>query len=226
MALVFLSCGQKDAEKALAKEVEKMVKSLGLDCYNADSVHGFDDVMSVTEHLSKADYYLFIDFKRSGDVPLSIFTHQEFALARAWGITEMIAFQEEGLESHGMLRYVLAHPIKFTRDKLIELVKSEIVAKKWNSNHSRNLVVSGVVTEDRLITYRDHTGTNDEKAWKVRLQNRRLGRAANNTVAVLYEITDEVTARRFSPDSSYLKWAGQMGYQRTIFPDSEADLDA
>jgi hypothetical protein len=53
---------------------------LGLACYNADSVRGFDDVMSITDHLSSVDYYLFIDFYRPDDragVPLSVFTHQE-----------------------------------------------------------------------------------------------------------------------------------------------------
>jgi hypothetical protein len=101
MALIFLSCGQRPGEKEIARQIQQMIQTeLGMECYNADSLQGFDDVMSITERLSRADYFLFIDFKRNGDQPISVFTHQEFALARAWGITEMIAFQEEGLQSH------------------------------------------------------------------------------------------------------------------------------
>ena len=94
MALVFLSCGQRNSERKLALQIQQMIQDeFGIACYNADSAQGFDDVMSITEKLSKADYYLFIDFKRDGKLPISVFAHQEFALARAWGITEMIARQ-------------------------------------------------------------------------------------------------------------------------------------
>ena len=72
-----------------------MIKNdLKLDCYNADSVHGFDDVMSITDKLAKADYYVMIDFKRKvvgkDKVPLSVFTHQELALARAWKLDRLL----------------------------------------------------------------------------------------------------------------------------------------
>jgi hypothetical protein len=131
VALVFLSCGQRDGEREIAREIKRVIETeFGMDCYNADSVQGFDDVMCITEHLSKADYYLFIDFKREitkeNPIPISVFAHQEFALARAWGITESIAFQEQGLKSCGILAYVLAHPISFTRENLLEKIREEI----------------------------------------------------------------------------------------------------
>ena len=100
-ALVFLSCGQRPGERQLAKQIQFMIESeFHLNCYNADSRQGFEDVMSITEHLAQADYYLFIDFKRDGDIPISVFTHQEFALARAWGITELLAFREKGVRPY------------------------------------------------------------------------------------------------------------------------------
>jgi hypothetical protein len=228
MALVFLSCGQRDGEREIAQQLQRIIETeFEMECFNADSLQGFDDVMSITDRLSKADYYLFIDFKRDGDLPASVFTHQEFALARAWGITDMIAFQEEGLDSCGMLRYVLAHPIKFTRDKLLGMVRNEVRAK-WNKNFSRNLVCSELRAPSILINYGDHTGTKRslEHVWNIFVQNRRKDRAAFNTVAILYSITNESTRETIRPDSSYLKWAGQMGYQKSIFPEDEAHFDA
>jgi len=95
-SLVFLSCGQRGSERGLAKSVEKMIRDdLDMDCYNADSVHGFDDVMSITEKLTIADYYVMIDFRRDDEAPLSVFTHQEFALARAWGLDRILVFHEK-----------------------------------------------------------------------------------------------------------------------------------
>lgn len=228
MALVFLSCGQRPGEREIARQIQQMIQSeFEMECYNADSLQGFDDVMSITDRLSKADYYLFVDFKRDGDLPISVFTHQEFALARAWGITEMIAFQEEGLKSHGMLTYVLAHPIQFTRDRLLDLVREEI-CKRWKKTFSRNLVVTKLSNSpaDKIINFGDHTGQSLEKVWYIHASNRRSDRAAFNTVAILHSVTNVATGEQGRPDSAYLKWAGQMGFQKTIFPQDEASFDA
>lgn len=228
MATVFLSCGQRDGEREIARQIQHMIQTeFEMECYNADSLQGFDDVMSITDRLSKADYYLFVDFKRDGGLPISVFTHQEFALARAWGITEMIAFQEEGLKSHGMISYVLAHPIPFSRDRLLNLVREEI-RKRWDKAFSRNLVICGLSTSppDKIINFGDHTGQSLEKVWYVRVSNRRNDRPAFNTVAILYSVTHVATGEQRRPDSAYLKWAGQMGFHKTIFPQDEAHFDA
>lgn len=232
MALVFLSCGQREGEREIAREIKRVIETeFRMDCYNADSVQGFDDVMSVTDHLSKADYFLFIDFKREitkeNPIPISVFAHQEFALARAWGITEPIAFQEEGVKSYGILAYVLAHPISFTRENLLEKIREEI-GKRWDKNYSRNLVIDRVEASDpeELIRFGDHTGSSIERTWFLFVQNRRKDRPAFNTIAILHSVRNEATGQHSRPDSSYLKWAGQMGFQKTIFPKDEAHFDA
>jgi hypothetical protein len=226
-AFVFLSCGQRDDERQYAKQIEEMIREeFGLDCYNAESWQGFDDVMSITEQLAKADYYLFVDFKRNGAVPISVFTHQEFALARAWQITEMLAFQEEGLESHGMLGYVQAHPTRFKRHNLMEIVRSKVTEKKWRADYSRNLVASAIVVPDAALPYGDHHGGNVEKIWKVRIENRRKDRAALNTIAILESTKELATGLLTSPDKTFLKWAGQQAYQKTILPEDFGEIDA
>lgn len=227
MALVFLSCGQRSGEKEIARKIEEMIKNeFGMNCYNADSVQGFDDVMSITENLSKADYYLFIDFKREGDLPISVFTHQEFALARAWGVTDILAFQEKGLKSYGMLAYVLTHPIEFTRDRLLDLVREEIGRKNWKKEYSRNLVIARLRPDDNLIAFTDHTGQSLDKVWFLHVCNHRKDRFAVDALAILHSVTNEKTRRECRPDSSYLKWGGQKGFHKTIFPEDEAHFSA
>jgi hypothetical protein len=232
MALVFLSCGQRQGEREIAKEIKQLIEAeFEMDCYNADSIQGFDDVMSITDQLSKADYYLFVDFKREitekDPIPISVFAHQEFALARAWGITEPIVFQENGLKSYGILAYVLAHPISFTRENLLEKIREEI-RKRWDKNYSRNLVVDRLEASppEPLNRFVDHTGESVERTWYLYVQNRRQDRAASNALAILHSVRHEATGADSRPDSSYLKWAGQMGFQKTIFPSDEAHFDA
>ena len=228
-ATVFLSCGQREDEKPLAHEIQMMIENdLELGCYNADSVHGFDDVMSITERLAESDYFLFVDFKREGPLPVSVFAHQEFALARAWGIENMLAFIEEGLDPHGMLSYVLAHPIKFTRAKLVAMVKREIKAKGWRADYSRSLVAARLVVKDDILQYGDHTGQSYEKIWQIVIENRRSNRAAVNVVAILdtIERVGSGTAQK-SPDRSHLKWVEQsQGYTHTILPQDSGLIDA
>jgi len=228
-SLVFLSCGQRDSERELAKRVESMITgSLEMDCYNADSVHGFDDVMSITEKLAIADYYIMIDFKRDGKVPLSVFAHQEFALARAWDLDRMLVFQEEGQTSHGMLKYVLAHPTLFTRADLVETVQEAICSHKWESSYSRNLVASDIQPFGELINYTDHTGQHTERVWHLTIDNRRKDKAAVNTIAILDSIRNCRTEKTLDLlDRSYLKWVYQKeGYLHTILPQDHAALDA
>ena len=189
-SLVFLSCGQRGDEKTLAKQIEQMIKSdLNMDCYNADSVRGPYDVTSIINKLAIADYYVMVDFKRDGScLPLSVFTHQEYALAYAWGLDKMLVFQEEGLDSHGMLYYFLNHPTKFTRDKLVEIVRAEILKEGWAANYSRNLVASELDGPRGPFNYSDHTGQYIQYGWHLTIKNFRKDKAAVNTVVILDSI--------------------------------------
>src|SRR5438552_10159115 len=193
-ALVFLSCGQRPGEREIARQIQQMIEAdfKPMKCYNADSRQGFDDVMSITEHLARADYYIFIDFKRDDPVPISVFTHQEFALARAWQITEMLAFKELGLHAYGMLSYVLAHPTEFERHTLVKRVRDEIVKRGWNANYSRNLIADRIESLPQPMPYGDHHGTNLEKIWRICIENRRSNQAPLDTLAIL----DSVNSNR------------------------------
>jgi hypothetical protein len=224
-ALVFLSCGQRPGERELAREIQEMIeREFHLKCYNADSRQGFEDVMSITEHLARSDYYLFIDFKRDGPVPVSIFTHQEFALARGWQIKEMLAFKEKGLPKYGMLSYVLAHPTEFERHTLVERVREEIGKKGWNASYSRNLLAGRIEASTATPYGYPNRETHDEEIWRVFIENRRSDQAALDAIGILDSM--ESNGALTKPDRTFLKWAGQQAYQKTIFPQDDADIDA
>ena len=76
------------------------------------------------------------------------------------------------------------------------------------------------------VNYTDHHGTNLEKIWCVVIKNLRNDRAALNTIAILDGITDIADGRSWKPDTTFLKWAGQQVYQKTIFPNDSAKVDA
>lgn len=229
--LVFLSCGQRGAEKRIAKRIEKVVQDSGFECYCAESMRGFYEMRSIIDNLAAADYYLFIDLARPNDpdkVPLSIFTHQELALAWGWGFEKFIAFQQGTLESHGILRYVFARPIKFDDpSELPALVKRAIKENGWNAKFSRNLIPFSISRTPKPVYFTAGGKTCQEWIWTLRIENRRPDRAAVNTIAVFHSFRQS-NKRTNNPsgDSAYLKWAGlDVGYNRTILPKSGGILD-
>jgi len=75
---------------------EKLLKDkFQLDSYIAFKVQSLNDIMTITKELRSSDYYLFIDFVRrptkSQYLHISLFTHQELALAHHLGFKDMIA---------------------------------------------------------------------------------------------------------------------------------------
>jgi hypothetical protein len=230
---VFISCGQRPPERNIAEKVAKMLKEkFGLDYYLAFKIQGLSDIMKITEELKASDYFLFIDFHRKNclgkgktSLPISLFTHQELALAHHVGFRDMIALQEKGTPLEGVLKYVLSNPECFeSDDELLEKVDKLVTERKWNKDFSRNLVLEKVEPLPAL-PYVDQTGQHWEFIWHASIRNRRPDVAAVNSVCILdcLELPDGVSIP--SPDRSYLKWARQSGYQRTILPEDEGKVD-
>ena len=148
---VFISCGQAevDEKEAAAKVSELLKREFNLDTYLAIHVQSLDDIMMITEQLRSCDYFLFVDFKR-----LSVFTHQELALAHHLGFGgEIIALRQSGAGGmQGFLRYVLGNPAIFdTTDDLLTKVRELVRDKHWNQHYSRNLVVSPSITRSTPV---------------------------------------------------------------------------
>jgi len=229
---VFISCGQRPPdERRIALAIRDLLeRQFSLTPYLAFRIQSLDDIMTITRELRSSDYYLFIDFRRDPrrpeDLPISLFTHQELALAHHLGFHDIIALKQEGAPLEGFLRYVLSNPETFsTEEDLLQKVQRLVQERGWSRNYSRNLVVEQLGFTGPF-QYQDHTGVFIENAWQVRVRNHRPETAAVGSVCILdYYIQPATGTRINSPDRSYLKWAGQMGYERTILPRDFGDID-
>lgn len=226
---VFISCGQRPPmERSIAEQVAKILEDkFKLTPYLAFKIQGLKDIMKIVDELKSSDYFLFIDFHREekGDSLIcSMFTHQELALAFHLGFDEVIALQHETVQSTGFLSYIQANPEKFKDEKeLLEKIERMVRERKWSKEYSRNLVIAGIHKLGPL-SYGDHTGSNVEYAWQARIENKRSDRAAVSTVAILDRI-EKNNKPVECIDRTHLKWAGQMGYSRTILPTDFGDID-
>lgn len=229
---VFISCGQRPPDETrIALEVQKILRNdFGLDSYLAFKIQSLSDIMTITKELRSADYFLFIDFLRRPakpeDLPMSLFTHQELALAHNLGFQDMIALQQKGAPLQGFLRYVLSNPEEFSDEAdLYSKLKLLVSSRKWSKNFSRNLVLTDIGFSGP-IQYTDHSGSYIERVYQVRVHNNRPDVAAIGSVCILDNFVRASDGKRFdSPDRSYLKWAGQAGYERVILPNDFGDID-
>ena len=231
-AKVFISCGQRGNERQIAEKVADILKNeFSLDSYLAFKVQSLADIMTITAELRSCDYYLFIDFKRklrlfhAEDISISLFTHQELALAHNLGFQDMIAFCQKGIKREGFINYVLSNPESFENEsELYDKIKSFVKRKGWSKDFSRNLILSDV-NFSGWLNYSDHIGTFTEKVCKVRVHNKRSDMAAVRTLCSLNHIILPNGSRFDSPDRNYLKWAWQIGYDKTILPKDFGEID-
>jgi len=221
---VFISCGQKsEGERKIAEEIKDLLnQEFSLNPYLAFKIQSLDDIMTITNELRTSDYFIFIDFKRNPDksqaMPISLFSHQELALAHHLGFKDMIALQQTGVPLEGFLRYVLSNPEHFNNKKdLPEMIRRIVKERGWSPFYSRNLVVNKYGFSDP-IKYRDHSGIFIERVYKVKVENRRPDTSAVESVCILDHIKKSDGTKIKLTDRSYLKWAGQAGYKRTILP--------
>lgn len=222
---VFVSCGQAEAsEKEAAGKVSELLKAeLKLDTYLAFRIQSLHDIMRITDQLRICDYFLFIDFKR-----LSVFTHQELALAHHLGFGgDIIALRQNGAgEMQGFLRYVLSNPTPFeTTDELLANVRELVRAKGWNCRYSRNLVVNSVLGRSTPVSYVDQTGASIHELWRAKIENHRPDTAAVGVICILDFIRLPSGENLPSRDRGYLKWVGHKDYERTILPESAEQVD-
>ncbi len=234
---VFISCGQRPPrgksitdEKSITDKVKKLLKKLKLDYFVAFEMQGVNDIDKIINELRSSDYYLFIDFYRRDDKvwPISLFAHQELALAHHLGFKEIIAFKEKGVPSEGIFKYVVAHPETFENEKeLLKKIEEAVKKRNWTRSYSRNLIVQEIFPNPKNPwQYKDDTELSSDYIWHANIKNRRPDVAAVNTVCILDYIEFPNGKQKPCDDRSYLKWAGhQREYQRTILPEDYGILD-
>ena len=232
---VFISCGQAtQAEQKVANDVSEWLRSQGYDPYVAIETQSIQDVNSgIIGNLKSADYYIFIDFRREKicnflrkEYRGSLFTNQELAIAYFLGFDRTLFIQQSNIRLEGIARYILGNAKRFDDlDDVLKIVKQELGQRNWSPNYSRHLVPNQVTILSNPLPYKDHTGPYNQYICHIEVENRRHDSGAFSTIARLDRI--ELPSRQIiSPDSSYLKWAGQSGYERIIPAQRSAKFDA
>ncbi len=226
---VFLSCGQQlGRERRIAEKVSQLLKTCGFDPYMALDVQSVGDIMGIVRKLEAADYFLFIDFlrKKKDFPPMSLFSHQELALAHHLGFEEnFLAFQEKGTPLDGFFKYVQSNPEKFSSETDL-FKKMDHLLKKWSPSFSRHLVLSGL-SNSGWISYKDHTLTAPVRMqiWKAEIINQRKDRAAERALCVLDGIEKD-GKKIVLDDRAPLKWAEHSQcYEKTILPQDHGFID-
>ncbi len=230
---VFISCGQRGDEKDTAQQVRTLLENkFKLTTFIAATIQTFGDIMIIADELRKSDYYLFIDFVRRNDTfPVSLFTHQELALAHHLGFRDNAIFlRQKDAPLEGFLKYILGNAEEFSdRLDLLEKVKRLAQERGWNPSYSRNLVIVALSQTGRLH-YRDQTSLllvsgSVQDVWQVQVRNRRPDTAALGTICVLSHIQEQGRERLASVDRSPLKWAQQASYAATLLPGDFGFID-
>ncbi len=233
---VFISCGQNSSkEKKIADSIKTWLESPQnrYSAYVAIDVQNLFDINdAIVKELVLSDYYIFIDFRRE---PIgwvwpfkrkyrgSLFTHQELALAYNLEFDHAIFIQEKGIALEGFLKYIQSNSRVFKKHlEILNLIQQEVERKNWSPLYSRHLVVGDIVRKPP-IRYGDHTGERLVHIYEVIIKNKRKDKAAVNTLAILKNI-EGPNGSSIHLDTSYLKWAGQIGYSRTIFPSRDASF--
>lgn len=230
---VFISCGQADqSERKATISIRNCLKKIGFDPYVAIEAQSIQDVNSgIIRNLTSADYYIFVDLPReklSGspeEYRGSLFTHQELAIAYTLGFEEVLFIKHSSVKLEGIGKYILGNARRFNDiDEVPRIVKQEIKQRGWSPQYSRHLIPRMPIPT-RAIRYSDHTGSYTQYVYHVDVENRRRDVGALSAIASL-EALILPSKQTISPDSSYLKWAGQIGYERTIPPNTVARFDA
>ena len=231
-AKVFISCGQRDAERTTALAIAQWFAEHGFQPYVAIDAQGIQDVNSgIIQELRRSDYYVFIDFRReqvsgggaNATYRGSLFSHQELAIAYALRFEHVVFFRQSQVLLEGLAAYMASNAAVFESfDELTELIAEAVLKRQWSPNYSRNLVVSNLRFPTELIHYADMSG----RFLCVDIENRRPDVGAGGTVARLAALIINSTQRRISPNHSPLKVNGQsMAYEQMIWPLSHGAVD-
>lgn len=243
-AKVFLSCGQS---KAIHEEIEtanaikqRLLDEFGLDVFVSVNENLFDGNPSFFEALRMSDYFLFLNFKRKvrifkrhEECYFSLYTHQELAMARAYGFdeTNMLVFHQRGMAKDGILRYMFANGEFNNYSDVVEVVTKGVRDKHWSSSYSRHLILLPLQHSLHVGQRAGQFNGKDvfqEQTTLVNIKNQRNDCAAINCQVHLKrigEIVNQQTIQRDNIDRNPVKASGVKAYSQTIGPGETASFD-
>lgn len=236
-AKVFLSCGQS---KAIHEEIEaanaikqRLRDEFDLDVFLSVNENFFDGNPSFFDALKNSDYFLFVNFPRKvrlfhrqEDCYFSLYTHQELAMARAFGFdeTNMLIFHQRGMAKDGILKYMFAN-IEFDNySDAVDVIAKAVRANHWSSDYSRKLVVQSVFLDSQMYYPKknnDSFSQRQERGAIVAIMNRRNDYAATNCQVHLKKIEGPYSFFDRAP----VKASGMKAYSHTIWPGETVGFD-
>lgn len=232
---VFISCGQAtEEERDVAKKIADWLTSKGFFPFVATQIPTILELNTkIINELKKADFYLFINFKREqvcGKEGFrgSLYAHQEFAIALALGMGEKaLLINQKEVIKEGIAGYLISNSGEFSEyDEVLQIVQEAIGQAGWDPSYSRNLSVNEECSMTGPEYYTDHvSGTRLVKILHAEIHNCRPDIAAIDFSARLIEIKNNNGASWSSHDKTPLKISGQMGYSTSIWPKSSCVLD-
>ena len=226
-ARVFISCGQRLKEVEVARGIESLLRDeLGFDPYVAISTQTLAELgTNILEALKGCDYFVFVNLERSGDpVPVSLFSHQELAMAYACGFesSQMLVIQCGRAVKDGLQKLFVSNvPDANDFSELPEVVRRAVEEAGWHPSFSRHLRIfrqpwwgEPCIFEERRVRvlYADvHNGRTDIPAYRV------IGRlrAIRCESFVEYPISDQ----------SRIKASEARGFEHTIWPGDTRSFD-
>lgn len=230
---IFISCGQANAnEIAVAAGISKWLRSEGFDPYVAIETQSILDLNSgIIGELKKADFYLFVNFRRdnivSGNSTFfrgSMFTNQELGIAYAMGFEKCLFINQNGVKREGIFQYMVSNTPEFDQlGEVLQIVQTAMVTANWQPSYSRNLIYQNLHWGGP-VSYTERTVTRNVRVLHIHILNNRPDQGASNAVARLKSLTDNgVTS--IAPDRSHLKCSGAPGYSNIIWPNDYVAFD-
>jgi hypothetical protein len=236
---VFISCGQKtENEKRCRCALRDWFKNEGYRPFLAGedpSLAEIDDV--ILKELEAADYFVFVDFPREeiepGECPVSLFSHQELAVAHYLGFKEhVILLRHPNVRRQGFLKSI-GDPVNMPAgcfedpERLVQAVAG-LVHKNWTKGFSRHLVPDAGRIQPARVPYRDHRWDEWCYTWQVTMKNCTLRQTADRVVARLIGVQSVGNGKQVDyRDWTWLKWAGMLEcYETMIVPGEQMGFDA
>jgi len=231
---VFISSGQRKEELRVAKQIGRMLRSLGFRFFIAKDVQSIPEINSgIIRELKDSDCYLFVNFCReklaNGKFRGSLFSHQEFAIAYALKFEDKIlVVNQKGVERQGLLRYFGCNSEEFSgyRD-CVAVLRRALKRTNWTPDYSRRLQ-AGKTHVSRGMRYTNPDTEINLKGdmWILDIHNHRPDIAARETTGRL--ISYKRTGSRVTIQSkiqSPLKASGRPAFSHVIFPCSYVSFD-
>jgi hypothetical protein len=227
---VFLSCGQRPPEIAVARQVEALLRARGFEVYVAINAQTILEINAgIIDELKNSDCYLFVNFRRdkmNGKYRGSLFSNQELAIAYALKFERILIVNQSDLLSEGMLRYIGVNTETFNDfSDCCAVVERALDRSRWTADYTRRLIADGLRFSDEVIRYGAGYGELVGRFLYMDIHNGRPDIAALEATAKLSEYGPKGGPMHPCPIRSPLKATGRPGFSHTIFPKSYEAFD-